>query len=532
MVWRLDDPCGNEAAKVRFEIVQYTRGKGIDLGCGPSKAFPHFIGVDSGKDAALFNIEMRPDVVCEDACNLDFIDDGDLDFVFSSHLLEHIQNTGAALTEWWSKIKVGGHLVLYLPDRSLYPNIGTEGSNPDHKHDFDQGVIMRAMLDMPAGWDLIVDELRAERMEYSFLQVYRKRADSNMVVDLPQQHEKSVCVVRFGGFGDMIQASNILPELKRQGYHVTFMATPKGQDILQHDPHIDDWLIVDDDQVPNQELGEFWTAQARRFTRFINLSESVEGTLLAMPGRANHMWPHAVRHMELNRNYLEWTAQLAELPCYSEAKFYPSLHEQAVAAGYLGGIRANRAKDVMIGVPTPRRFNILWVLAGSSQHKMYPHQDAVIARILLDMPEAEVIFSGDMACKILECGWECEPRVHCESGEMGIRAGLTLATMSDCVVGPETGVLNAVAFEQNAKVILLSHSSVENLTKNWVNTVSLSAPEDDSVPICGNRACHRLHYTREFCPEHAETGAAMCQVSITPDRVYAAIHAAYLQWKA
>lgn len=525
MVWRASDEQGDEASKVKYEIVQYTRGKGIDLGCGPHKAFPHFIGVDSCKDTELFNIEMKPDVVCEDASKLDFIEDGDLDFVFSSHLLEHIQDTGAALAEWWSKIKVGGHLVLYLPDASLYPNIGTDGANPDHKHDFDQGAIMRAMLDMADGWDLIVDELRGERMEYSFLQVYCKRADLNMIMDLPEQHEKTACICRFGGFGDMIQASNILPELKHQDYHVTFMATPKGQDILKHDPHIDDWLIVDDEQVPNNELGDFWAAQARRFTKFINLSESVEGTLLAMPGRANHMWPDAVRRVELNRNYLEWTAQLAELPYMSESRFYPAKEETAQAASYLGKIAAQRAGEVMIGMKTPPRFNIVWVLSGSSPHKFYPHQDQVIARILLDMPEAEIIFNGEVACKILEAGWEMEPRVHCESGEMSIRDGLALAIQADCVVGPETGVLNAVAFESMPKVILLSHSTVENLTKHWNNAASIEPENTPCYP------CHRLHFGREHCPEHVETGSAMCQVSITPDRVYDAIHAAYLNWK-
>ena len=33
MVWRIDDPQGFEADKVRFEIVPYTRGIGLDLGC-------------------------------------------------------------------------------------------------------------------------------------------------------------------------------------------------------------------------------------------------------------------------------------------------------------------------------------------------------------------------------------------------------------------------------------------------------------------------------------------------------------------
>ena len=49
MVWRATDPEGNEAEKIRWAVVPYTRGKVLDIGCGPYKAFNHFIGIDSGK---------------------------------------------------------------------------------------------------------------------------------------------------------------------------------------------------------------------------------------------------------------------------------------------------------------------------------------------------------------------------------------------------------------------------------------------------------------------------------------------------
>lgn len=532
-MWRVDDPQGDEAGKIKYLIVPYTRGAVLDLGCGPSKAFPHFIGVDSGKDIELFGVQMRPDVTCDVADPAAFaatFEPASCDAVFSSHCLEHIEDTEAALLEWWRVLKPGGYLVLYLPHKLLYPNIGEYGGNPDHKHDFVNDDIISAMVSMTAqsgfGWDLVLNEVRAGDLEYSFLQVFRKLEGT----DLHYSHqapkpEKTACVCRYGGFGDMLQTSNILPQLKREGYHITLMTTPKGQDILKEDPHIDAWFIQDSDQVPNHELTAFWAAQAQRFDRFINLSESVEGTLLALPGRTNHSWPDAVRRVELNRNYLEWTAQLAELPYYSEARFYPTAQETGEAKRYIGGLRAERApKDLVIGQVSPPVFSILWVLAGSSIHKFTPWQDTVIARILLDMPEATVIFNGDHACTILEAGWENEPRVKCESGKMDIRGSLALAQAVDCVVGPETGVLNAVAFEPNAKVVMLSHSSVENLTKHWKNTVSL-------VPTVPCYPCHRLHYGREFCFEHEDTGAAMCQVSITPDTIYDAIHAAYQLWK-
>ena len=523
MVWRIDDPQGDEAGKVKYEIVQFTRGKGIDLGCGPNKAFPHFIGIDSCKDTELFNIEIKPDVVCEDAANLDFIDENTLDFVFSSHLLEHIEDYSGALVNWWSKLKVGGHLVLYLPHRDLYPRIGTHGSNPDHKHDFDEDDIRQVMNDI-GGWELMVEQVRDQAMEYSFLVVYRKRGDGLQLITLNERPPKSVCVVRYGGFGDSIQASNILPELKRQGYHVTFMTTPRGHEILEHDPHIDEFLLQDTDQVPNHELAAYWHVQSKLFDKWIQLSESVEGALLAFPGRANHGWPQAMRHRLMNHNYLEFTADLAELPYRSEAKFYATAQERTLAKEFLAGIKNTLAGKLKMMQVAPPRFHILWCLSGSSRHKFYPHQDDVIANVLQAMPMATIIFSGDMACKLLERGWENEPRVRMTSGEMGIRDTLALAQHVDCVVGPETGVLNAVAFEVVPKVVMLSHSSAENLTKHWTNTVTLEPQGTACYP------CHRLHFGMEFCHEDATTGAAMCQKNIAPRMVFEAIAQAYHAW--
>lgn len=504
MVWRAEDPQGFEADKVKYDVVEYTRGIVLDLGCGPSKAFPHFLGIDSCKDTELFGIQMRPDVRVDDCADLsNTINDETVDAVFSSHLLEHIPDFKAALTDWWRCLKVGGYLVLYLPHKKFYPNIGTPGANPDHVHDFMPGDIIDAMRDV-GGWDLVRKEDRNAGTEYSFLLVFQKLKEHtirNSWLANAARPKKSVCVVRYGGFGDMIQAANILPELKRQGYHVTFMTTPKGQDVLKHDPHIDAWMIQDTDQVPNHELPLFWAVVSKRFSKFVNLCESVEGTLLAMPGRANHGWPFAVRHERLNDNYLEFTAKLAELPYTSEARFYPSSEEKDAASARIlhGG------------------FNVLWALAGSSCHKFYPGQDAVIARILTDHPDCRIFLVGDEACKILEAGWEKEPRVVCLSGELGIRDTLALAQACDAVVGCETGVLNAVAFEGNRKVVLLSHSSHENLTKHWANTIAMAPQGLDCYP------CHRLHYTREFCREDEETGAAMCQRMIDPAVVYAAL---------
>jgi ADP-heptose:LPS heptosyltransferase/predicted SAM-dependent methyltransferase len=509
MAWTPDGPQGNEAAKVRYDIVPYTRGRGLDLGCGPAKAYPHFIGLDNNADAALFGIHAKPDILVETCEVLDF-KDATMDFVFSSHLLEHIENYKAALAEWWRVIKVGGHLVLYLPDEDQYPKVGEKHANPDHKWNVSYDRVIDAM---PDGWDLIRFEKRSEGNEYSLLFVFAKLGAGRAFSWTEPKPAKSVCVVRYGGFGDQLQAAAILPELKRQGYHVTMMTTPKGKDIIEQDPHVDAWVIQDNDQVPNHELGMYWDVWRKRFDRWINLSESVERTLLAMPGTTQHQWSHTMRDRRLNDNYGEFVANIADLPFKPEGRFYATEAEKAWA------------KDLLCESPG---FTILWTLAGSSIHKFTPHMDTIIARLMLAAPDIHVIFAGDEACQILEIGWEKEPRVHRHSGKMKIRETLALAMAVDCVVGPETGVLNAVAYEPMPKIVFLSHSSKNNLTKNWKQTVALT-PVAGSTPCY---PCHRLHYTSQFCHTDPDVGAALCQMNTSPEEAFRAIFNAYGRWNA
>lgn len=516
MVWRAEDPQGNESGKVRWDIVEYTRGKGLDLGCGPHKAFPHFTGVDNLKDVGLFGIEMCPDVVVESCERLAEFCDESQDFVFSSHLLEHIDDYAGALKEWWRVIRPGGFLVLYLPHKDLYPMCGQEGSNPDHKHDFEPFDIKKVMYWL-GGWTLVVNEVRSGGTEYSFLQVWKKNStgvQSDETIRIPRKVDRlpKACVVRYGGFGDMLQAASVLPALKKAGFHVTVMTTPRGQSVIEHDPNVDAFFIQDENQVPNHLLGEFWEHQARRFDRFINLSESVEGTLLALPGRVNHLWPHAIRHKYMNKNYHEFTAELAGVEFQPEGRFYATMEERTNVATFMRG-NEHDAIDT---------FHVVYALSGSSQHKFYAGQDAVIAKILLEIPNAHIYMTGDEACKILEAGWENEKRISLLSGEQSIRETLTMAQLADVVIGPETGVLNAVAFDSNvAKVCLLSHSSEENLTKHWVNSYPITPVGIDCYP------CHRLHYGMKFCREDMATGTAMCQMSIDPSRVFDAVMASY-----
>jgi predicted SAM-dependent methyltransferase len=176
MVWKIDDPQGNEAAKVKYLIVPYTRGRGLDLGCGPFKAFPHFTGVDNGHHARQFGWQMQPDVHVDTCENLSLFASGSMDFCFSSHLLEHFEyeKVPTVLAEWMRVLKKNGHLILYVPDEDEYPKCGEPGANPDHKWNVNYDRVVDTMRDIDYDWDMIDFQKRNQGFEYSLLFVFRK----------------------------------------------------------------------------------------------------------------------------------------------------------------------------------------------------------------------------------------------------------------------------------------------------------------------------------------------------------------------
>jgi len=325
--------------------------------------------------------------------------------------------------------------------------------------------------------------------------------------DLGRISPNTVCVVRYGAIGDMIMASSIFPELKKQGYRVCLNTTKSGYEIVKYNPFIDEFLLQDNKQVKNLELGEYWEFLGTCFQYVINLSESIEGALLMMPPRLLHLDGVLVEdkghedyfkkdvHEKYNINYIERTHKIAGVPFSHETRFFPSPKEDAWAKkerNKLGG-------DHIIMV----------VLSGTASFKAYPHVDAVMAQVLMKTSGTRFLLVGDTTCQILEAGWELENRVIRRSGKYSVRQTLSLLKYMDVVMGPETGMLNAASMLPNRKIIYLSHSSVENLTKHWVNTLAV-AGDVECYP------CHKMHFDGRYCNREKETGAALCSYNIDP----------------
>ena len=537
MVWTIDGPLGNESGKVKWEITKWTRGRGLDLGCGIQKTYPHFIGVDSGKDRILFGQPINADVWVESAADLPMFASGSMDFVFSSHLLEHIplerndprklpdpiqralaekmiieKHTALeALKEWLRVIKVDGYLVLYVPDEDEYPKVGEPGANQDHCWNVSYDKVIDLMKKTGHGWDLVDFQKRNQDIEYSLFFVFQKRRGGCHFSWQKDKPKKTACVVRYGAFGDLLQTSSVAAGLKAQGYHVTLMTSPPAHAVIEFDPNIDGFYLQDKDQVPNHMLGDFWKYHSKKYDKWVQLSESVEGTLLSIPGKTPHLWSPAARHQYMNHNYVEMAHLIAGLPHKPQVRFYPRESERQWA-------KAERAR--LGGAPL-----VLWALAGSSVHKTWDGLDRTIASILVEFPEAHVVLVGGADAAILEQGWENERRVHCKSGKYSIRETMSLLEFVDLGIGPETGVMNAMSQLPMPKILFLSHSTEENLCRDWTNTTSI-ASENTHCPGRGANeapACHMLHYSWEFCKQHPERGVAQCQADIDGDAAWAAI---------
>ena len=113
---------------------RYCSGRGIDIGfrgeIPDASPLPGAIGVEL--DYPGYNGRTLP------------FEDGSLDFVYSSHCLEHINDSHEAIQEYFRVLKVGGYLVIAVPHKFLYEKKQSRPSryNGDHKRFYTPAVLM------------------------------------------------------------------------------------------------------------------------------------------------------------------------------------------------------------------------------------------------------------------------------------------------------------------------------------------------------------------------------------------------------
>lgn len=141
MTRRLSIECGKAFGRWCDDgLLQYIEGRGVDIGYrgevhDAEPVVPGAIGIDR-------------DFPGYDGLHLPFSDNV-LDFVFSSHMFEHIplENQVPTLREWHRVVRIGGHIVTTVPHRDLYEKRLALPSkyNGDHKALFTPAILLAAV---------------------------------------------------------------------------------------------------------------------------------------------------------------------------------------------------------------------------------------------------------------------------------------------------------------------------------------------------------------------------------------------------
>jgi ADP-heptose:LPS heptosyltransferase len=333
------------------------------------------------------------------------------------------------------------------------------------------------------------------------------------------------CIARLGGIGDNLVAASPLRPLKRLGYMTEVITSAMAASVFNNNPFVDKLSVKQEGELPGGDMWQTWFAtRSGEYDLLVNLSNSMETRHALHRGTTGFWWPQDYRRKMCAGSYLETAHDIVGVPHEFGPLFFPTEEEVD---------RAMETRDNQIGGPY-----LTWVIAGSRVDKAYPYAPHAICRIISEL-KIPVVLVGTGPLQFQMAKAVHEEVVRSNSTEKGLhlalspegadpgglqhwsqRRSITQAWLSDCVITPDTGVGWAVAMERMPKVALMSHASDENITKHWVNTISLKA-DQNRVPCW---PCHRLHDDIGTCtPSKDNPQAAACMADISVQSILDAV---------
>lgn len=320
---------------------------------------------------------------------------------------------------------------------------------------------------------------------------------------------KRALVVRLGAIGDMIIITPLLRALHEDGYSVTVYCKKGADDIIRHNPFVKK-IILHDEKLNYDDFMKHVYDLGKSYDKYVNLTGSIEGSLLAAEGTPEFDWPQYVRHAKFNVNYYDRTMEIGGYPenkgCHGELYFSSAEERQ---------VREYRRKH-------KDKFIILWALSGSSYHKAWPYAEQTAKKFLDNHPDAMTVTVGDALSHLLE--WN-HPQAKSYSGMWPVRKSMLMAKYADLVIGPDTGILNAAGCFGTDKILLLTGITPENIAKTWENVQVVTPRNVECYP------CHRLIYTLDACPTIPGVNATACSANIPAGQVYLMMEEVYKKWR-
>lgn len=300
-------------------------------------------------------------------------------------------------------------------------------------------------------------------------------------------------VCRIAAIGDVIQVSPLIHYLKEQGHEVYVLTSEWGMEIFKNNPFIDKLMLYVHDTVPVEELYDYFEniGKENGCDKVINLNECVEVKYLFHPADPVYNYSKQERFVRGNHNHYDAVFEAAGFPKVTgrlPEMFFDEKEEEVSA----------RFRKDFIG-----KFVIVWCLAGSARHKAYPFTRVVMEKLILKYHDIVIITVGDDWCRIFEDGLEHERIIH-KSGRWTIRETAIACKYASLVVAPETGVAHMAGCFDTPKIIFLTHTTKECLSKYFKNDYSIEA-KADCAP------CFRLIDNADVqCPVEPVSRAPWC----------------------
>lgn len=308
--------------------------------------------------------------------------------------------------------------------------------------------------------------------------------------DFNQNLTSAIAIVRYGAFGDLVMITPLIEYYAGLGKKVVVYTSPYAKSVLDNNPKIHKIFSQEKDAIAIQELGEYFAYLRPKYEKFIDLCESIEGSMLKLQSRKDFYMPKEWRNKTCDENYYRRTLRIGGVP-EDEISSMPLICGHV----YLSTSEKAWAQKEYTKLSQNGYFWLWgWAVHGTSHHKKYPLMQPFLLQYLAAHPRERVVLFGTPNEKQFEFE---HPQVICRSGEYSPRQLIAMMSHIDGVVSPESFIANLAAAWDKPVVTLLSHSSRENLCATWKHDFAL----EPSTVVAPCFPCNQLHYTLESCPQ-------------------------------
>lgn len=403
----------------------------------------------------------------------------------------YVENDRSEKSEELLQTLIDLDYVLYIHMPLLYSDNNYKGVQID-----EQNIISINMLCIPKERAQEFAAIISDLQPMTLQQDIQSKVHSN---------KNWACVVRLGGIGDNLIAASTLRPLKKQGYMIEVITKEPQSCVFENNPFIDKLTIKSDRELPQDNpisWQKYWWSRSCEFAKFVNLSHSVEVLMARFPAETAFWWPPEFRRKMCGHSYLEAAHDVVGVPHEFGPLFFATSDE-------IEDISAFKKRHGLDRKPL-----IGWVVSGTRVDKLYPFGGLAISRLLAELDVNVIMLSSPSSVRPIDATHVEQVMNHIKLTNSSInglyearhvegqhnwpiRRMLALSQMCDLVIGPDSGIMWAVAMEKLPKIVLHSHASVDNITKHWKNTISLHA-DPKKVPCS---PCHLLHDTMDTCAE-------------------------------